>query len=143
MKPYKSIFLTFFQAFLFFAFLLFSSCESVDNKGDKGTQTQFLTDTNSNNSAGKTPHFSSGNLEVKTYAVKDSTGKPQGWGYDIYVENVKTIHQPIIPAIPGNRSFKTEGDALKTGLFAINKMKKEASLPTLLIKELDSLGVTK
>jgi hypothetical protein len=143
MKLYKFIFLMLNMAFLFFIYMQFSSCESSTNKGEKNIQSTTPHDTNGNTSAMNTPHFSSENLEVKTYEVKDSTGKSQGWGYDIYVGNKKTIHQPIIPAIPGNRSFKTENDAMKTGLFALQKMKKESSLPTLLIKELDSLGVTK
>jgi len=83
------------------------------------------------------------NMELKTFEVKDSTGKSQGWGYDIYVTDIRTIHQPIIPAIPGNKPFKTESDAKKIGLLALSKMKKSGGLPTILIKELDSLGITK
>lgn len=90
-----------------------------------------------------TPRLSSENLEVKTFEVKNAERKSTGWGYDIYSGNNKVIHQPIIPAIPGNRPFKTEGDAMKTGLLALGKMKIEGSLPTLSVKELDSLGVTK
>lgn len=136
MKSYKSF-------FLFFAYLLLFSCESNTNKSITNIQSPALPTKVPNTSAINGPHFSSDNLEVKTFEVKDSTGKSQGWGYDIYAEKNKIIHQPIIPAIPGNRSFKSDGDAMKTGLFVVNKMKKEASLPTLLIKELDSLGVTK
>jgi hypothetical protein len=83
------------------------------------------------------------NMELKTFEVKDSSGKSKGWGYDIFVTNVRTIHQPIIPAIPGNKSFKTESDAKKIGLLALSKMKKSGGLPTILIKELDSLGISK
>ena len=143
MKSNRSTCLIFFQSFLFLTYLLLSSCGSNTNKGEINMQAIVQKDSNSNTSATNAPHFSTDNLEVKTYEVKDSAGKSQGWGYDIYVGNQKTIHQPIIPAVSGNRSFKTENDALKTGLFAVKKMKKESSLPTLLIKELDSLGVTK
>lgn len=143
MKSNRSFFSIFFQPFLFFAYLLLFSCESNTNKGKINNQATIRKDSNSNISASNAPHFSTDNLEVKTYEVKDSAGKSQGWGYDIYIGNQKTIHQPIIPAVSGNRSFKTESDALKTGQFAVKKMKKESSLPTLLIKELDSLGVTK
>src|ERR1035437_3657045 len=143
MKSYKSVYPIFNRALLFFTFLQLLSCQSSVNNGNTTQQTSAKSDTSATNSSIKSPQFSSGNFEVKTYEVKDSTGKSQGWGYDIYIGNNKTIHQPIIPAIPGNRSFKTENDAMKTGLFAANKMKKNASLPTLLIKELDSLGVTK
>ena len=82
-------------------------------------------------------------MEVRTFEIKDSTGKSQGWGYDIYMAKNKVIHQPIIPAIAGNKPFKSESDAQKTGLFAAAKMDKGGSLPTLSTKELDSLGVIK
>jgi hypothetical protein len=82
--------------------------------------------------------------ESRTFEIKDSiTGKSLGWGYDIYVDNSRVIHQKIIPAIEGNHTFKTEADASKTGSYAANKMKQTGSFPTLSVKELDSLGITK
>lgn len=80
---------------------------------------------------------------LKTFEVKNDAGQPQGWGYDIYIDSVRTIHQTTIQAIQGNRSFKTEKDAATTGNYAISKMKACGSFPTLGIEELDSLGVTK
>lgn len=134
MKFYRSVFGGFNFALFFFAFLLFSSCEGPEHKnGEDPSQSNA----DSNASA------PSNGMEVKTFEVKDSIGRSQGWGYDIYVDGKKTIHQPIIPAVPGNNSFKTENDAQKVGLFAVDKMLKEGSLPTILIKELDSLGVLK
>ena len=132
MKFYRSVFLNFNFVLFFFTFLLFSSCDGSKHKnGSNSSQT------NTDISASAT----SKGMELKTFEVKDSTGKSQGWGYDIYVNGEKTIHQPIIPAVPGNNSFKTENDAQKVGSFALDKMLKEGSLPTILIKELDSLGV--
>lgn len=96
-----------------------------------------------NNPAAQPPQINSDNIEVKVFEVKDSTGKAKGWGYDIYVDKKKMIHQPIIPAVPGNDAFKTEKDALKTGTLAADKMKKSGSLPTITVNELDSLGVIK
>lgn len=132
MKFYRTVFLSFNFALFFFTFLLFSSCEGPEHKNG-----EYPSNTDNNASA------PSNGMEVKTFEVKDSTGRSQGWGYDIYVEGVKTIHQPIIPAVPGNNSFKSEKDAQKVGSFAVDKMLKEGSLPTILIKELDSLGVLK
>lgn len=134
MKFYRSVFLSFNFALFFFIFLLLSSCEgSIHKNGSDSSQSNIDT----SNSA------PSNGMDLKTFEVKDSTGRSQGWGYDIYVNGKKTIHQPIIPAVPGNNSFKTENDAQKVGLFAVDKMLKEGSLPTILIKELDSLGVLK
>ncbi|MDP1746488.1 MAG: DUF4907 domain-containing protein [Bacteroidota bacterium] len=134
MNFYRSVFLSFNFALFFFAFLLFSSCEGSKHKNGQ--------DPSQSNTDSITSAPSNG-MEVKTFEVKDSTGKSQGWGYDIYVNGKKTIHQPIIPAVPGNNSFKSENDAQKVGSFAADKMLKEGSLPTILIKELDSLGVLK
>lgn len=80
-------------------------------------------------------------FEVEVFEVKDSSGIFQGWGYDIYVDQAKAIHQPTIPAISGIYSFKTKEDALKTGTFAADKMRSSGFLPTLSLDELDSLGV--
>lgn len=144
MKFYKFFFSTGNLALLFFAFLLISSCErSGDKQEQTGTLSSELSGNSSSHSDPDTPSFSSNKLEVKTFELKDSAGESKGWGYDIYIEGKKTIHQPIIPAIPGNRSFKTKNDAQKTGLFAVDKMIKEGTLPTLLVRELDSLGVLK
>jgi hypothetical protein len=83
-------------------------------------------------------------FETKTFEVKDSSSKKMlGWGYDIFIDGKRTIHQPIIPAVPGNNSFSSEEKAKKTAEFAVGKMKSSGSLPTLSIEELDSLGVTK
>ncbi|MDF2436214.1 MAG: hypothetical protein K0Q95_590 [Bacteroidota bacterium] len=80
---------------------------------------------------------------LKTFEVKNEQGASQGWGYDIYIDSVRTIHQEVIPAISGVHSFKTEKEASLTGNYAISKMKSSGNFPTLTIEELDSLGVTK
>jgi hypothetical protein len=83
-------------------------------------------------------------LEIRTFEVIDSTTKSsKGWGYDLYVDKQRMIHQPIIPAIPGNKPFSSEDKAKRAGLFAIAKIKKTGSLPVLTVEELDSLGVIK
>jgi len=131
-------------ALLFTLFLLIPSCKNATDKSISSPQDSVVSVTaNGDLTAIKEPSFSSDNMEVRIFEVKDSIGKSLGWGYDIYVDNKKTIHQPMIPAIQGNRAFKTESDAKKTGLFALSKMIKEGTLPALLISELDSLGVLK
>ncbi len=132
--------------------LLLFSCNSDSSTNNPIAIESQQTGNNSSDSARsdhantpvvQAPQINIENIEVKTYEVKDNEGKSQGWGYDIYINDKKLIHQPIIPAIPGNNPFKTEKDALKTGLLAVDKMKKSGSLPTLSVKELDSLGITR
>ncbi len=137
----------FISSFVLTVCILFFSCngEIVENKASQtevppasiaATPQENVTDS-------QFPQIHSDNIEVKTFEVKDSTGKSKGWGYDIFVDSKRMIHQPIIPAISGNNAFKTEKDAQKTGALAAEKIKTTGSLPTLSVKELDSLGVIK
>ncbi|MEO5645432.1 MAG: DUF4907 domain-containing protein [Bacteroidia bacterium] len=80
-------------------------------------------------------------ITFKTFIVKDSLDKEKGWGYDLYVDGKRTIHQPLIPAVPGNDAFATEKDAKITGELAVQKMKLTGSFPTISIHDLDSLGI--
>ncbi|HET6989764.1 MAG TPA: DUF4907 domain-containing protein [Bacteroidia bacterium] len=83
---------------------------------------------------------SSQNIEAKTFEVIDSLGKKQGWGYDLYIDGKRTIHQPIFPGLPGNNSFQSEGDAMKMGQLAANRMKSTGTFPTVVANDFDSMG---
>lgn len=74
-------------------------------------------------------------IDVKTY--KDSSG----WGFDLYINGNKSIHQPIVPAIPGNLGFVSENDAKKTGDLMAYKIKHGIMPPAVSVYELDSLGI--
>lgn len=82
-------------------------------------------------------------VESRTYETQDSIGRPSGWGYDLYVNGKRTIHQPIIPAVSGNIPFHTEADARKTGEFAAEKMQESGTFPSVSAHDLDSLGITR
>jgi len=71
---------------------------------------------------------------IKTFSVDSS-----GWGYDIYKDNKMIIHQPNIPAINSDQSFKTKNDAQKTGEFVIKKLENNIFPPKLTKEEVDSL----
>lgn len=119
---------------------LFFSCNN--SKVEDNPNQQQLSSVSESTTVPQNPTFNSDNLEVKTYEVKDTTsGKSLGWGYDLYVDGHLTIHQPILPGIRGNISFSSEEEAKRTGTFALDKMKKSGGLPTITVKELDSLGI--
>ena len=80
-------------------------------------------------------------IEVSTFPVKDSADKIKGWGYDLSVNGKRTIHQPLIPAVSGNNPFHSEEEARKTGQLAADKMRTSGNMPTISIRELDSLGI--
>ena len=79
-------------------------------------------------------------LEVKTFP-NDST--INGWGYDIYADGALYIHQPHIPAVPGNKGFQSAQKAETAGNFAVYKIRNNIMPPSISVQELDSLGVLK
>jgi hypothetical protein len=64
-----------------------------------------------------------------------------GWGYELYDGNRILIHQEIIPALPGNRSFSSREDARKTGQLVLRKI-KNGQLPVITVEELEELNVS-
>ena len=65
------------------------------------------------------------------------------WGYDIYVDNKLMIHQPTVPAMPGNEGFKTKADAEKVAQLVISKIKNGEMPPSVSKEELQKLKVLK
>jgi hypothetical protein len=63
-----------------------------------------------------------------------------GWGYDLKVGSVYSIHQDRIPAIEGDKKFVSEEEALATGRLVIAKIKKHR-VTFVTVHELDSLGI--
>lgn len=127
-----------------FVFVFYFSCSnSTENENQKNAAIPNY-QTTETSSIPQTPTFSSQSFELKTFEIKDTlSNRSLGWGYDIYVDGKRNIHQPILPGVPGNQHFSSEEDATITGTFAVNKMKQTGGLPTITIKELESLGVTK
>ena len=124
---------------------ILSSCTNSQKAPDPVIENaSVIPDTSSKQTTPPAPSFSSVNMDMKTFEVKDSTtGRSLGWGYDIYVDDHRTIHQPILPGIPGNNYFKTEEQAKKTGSYVLEKMKKAGTLVSVTPEELDQLGITK
>lgn len=81
--------------------------------------------------------YKNSQIDVKTF--KDSLG----WGYDIFIDKNQYVHQPHIPAVPGNRGFSKEEFAKKAGEFVAYKIRNNIMPPSVTPEELDSLGVLK
>lgn len=132
---------SFLGLFVVVCFFSCSNSEETTNQSNKALSPAIIETTEPPPTP---PVISTQSLEVKTFEVIDETTKKvTGWGYDIYVDGKLNIHQPILPGVPGNQSFQSEESAKKVGMFALNKIKQTGGLPTITIKELDSLGVTK
>jgi hypothetical protein len=63
------------------------------------------------------------------------------WGYDIYDDTKLFVHQPTIPALPGNKGFDTKQAAEKVAKKVIEKIRKGESPPTVTIYEMKQMGV--
>ena len=127
--------MTFFRAFLCFFFILpvLVSCNSGDEQDIADSIDELAHSTE--NRMRSADSMLQPEITFKTFALNG------GWGYDLYVDDKRTIHQPIVPAVAGNDAFATEEDAKKIGELAVFKMRSTGSFPTITIQELDSLGI--
>jgi hypothetical protein len=82
--------------------------------------------------------YKNATIDIKTYKVDTL-----GWGYDIYLWKSLYVHQPSIPALPGNRGFSEDSLARKAAEFVVWKIKNNVIPPSVSLQELDSLGVLK
>lgn len=88
-------------------------------------------------SAAQQPAFPSANA----YANANITSKiipSEGhtWGYDIYVEGKRFIHQLSKPGLPGNGGFATKAQAQKVADIIIQKLKKGQMPPSVSVEEM-------
>jgi hypothetical protein len=63
------------------------------------------------------------------------------FGYDIYSDGKKLIHQPTIPGATGTLGFRSKKDSEKVALLVIEKLKKKVMPPTVSQDELMRLQV--
>lgn len=80
-------------------------------------------------------------IDIKVFENKEAN--LTGFGYDILIFDALYVHQPHIPAINGNRGFKTKEQATKAAEFVIYKIRNNIMPPSLSVEELDSLGTLK
>lgn len=85
--------------------------------------------------------------KINIQVFKNDTVKQEsrltGFGYNILIYDAMYVHQPHIPAINGNRGFKTKEQATTAAEFVVYKIRNNIMPPSLSVKELDSLGVLK
>jgi hypothetical protein len=74
-----------------------------------------------------------------TYQIIEAPNKK--FGYDIYKNKQMLIHQPSIPAFPGNEGFQTKADAVKIAMLVIKKLKRGEMPPSVSRNELIALKV--
>ena len=107
-----------FKYFILFSLVCLSACEN----------------------AAQTPAKEVNFVAKSTSEVKVFKGE-NGWGYDIYVEGKKYIHQTTIPSIPGMLGFASKKDAKKVGALVMEKIGKNEMPPSVTPDELKALKV--
>jgi len=81
------------------------------------------------------------NTDSEIYSIETFENARENWGYKILNEGNLFINQPHIPAIQGNKGFKSSNDAEKAANLIIYKLEAGIIPPTITVEELDSLGV--
>ena len=87
-------------------------------------------------SAAQQPAFPAANDYAKaniTSKIIPSEGST--WGYDIYVEGKRFIHQLSKPGLSGNSGFATKAQAQKVADLIIQKLKKGQMPPSVSVEE--------
>lgn len=81
------------------------------------------------------PATAAKNLTYKIIPAESKT-----WGYDIYNGDKLLVHQPSIPALPGNKGFATKTAAEKVAKKVIEKINNGENPPTISVDEMKALG---
>lgn len=123
------------------SFLFFASCNNEVRENKKpesfSSETLSVTPKIMNNP------YKDAKIEIKILDNSKTAAETNigGYGYDIYVFEALFIHQPTIPAVSGNRGFKTKEYANKVAELVTYKIKNNIVPPTVSIHEMDSLKV--
>ena len=81
------------------------------------------------------------NATAEQWSFVTFMNSDETWGYQILKEGKLYINKPTIPAVQGNKGFKSEEAASKTAEFVILKLELGVMPPSVTIQELDSLNV--
>jgi len=74
-----------------------------------------------------------------SYTYKLTDAAKSTFGYDIYQNGRLVIHQPSVPALPGQQGFKTKAGAASVAQLVIKKMQKGEMPPTVSLAEMKKL----
>ncbi|MCH1910578.1 DUF4907 domain-containing protein [Leptospira noguchii] len=104
------------SALLFIIFIIFANCNRSKSEKSNVDQTSL-----------KNAEF-----QIKTY--RNNSG---GYGYDIFVNSARTIHQPHIPGLRGVKGFDLESQAEQAANLVIDKLQSGMMPPTITEQEID------
>ncbi|MCB9265375.1 MAG: DUF4907 domain-containing protein [Lewinellaceae bacterium] len=73
-------------------------------------------------------------IRIETFQNEEN-----GWGYNLYLNEKRYIHQPHMPAVGGKKGFETEAQAQKVAELVAEKARKGIMPPSVTAEEVDSL----
>ncbi|WP_439556353.1 DUF4907 domain-containing protein [Dyadobacter sp.] len=85
------------------------------------------------------PYHHDGDGRIYSYQILKNTD--QTFGYDVYADGKLLVHQPNVPALPGNRGFVTRESAEIVARLVLRKLRSGEKLPTVSIEEMRKLNV--
>jgi len=126
----------------------FSSEKEMESSDEKNTIVDKTTNGNNSNDITLPAIDTTGeslrkeqlkNVSIETRVFKNT--EINGYGYDILMDGKIYVHQPNIPALPGNNGFASEKQANLVANLVSHKIRNNIMPPTVEVRELDSLGI--
>jgi hypothetical protein len=103
-----------------FVILLLVNCSSSEKKGQKSGDSEKIKPTEQ--------------VLYATFQNEDGT-----WGYDILSAGKVLIHQPNIPALPGNKGFQLETQATQLAQLVVRKINAGIMPPSVSTEEVKGI----
>ncbi|MGB5216933.1 MAG: DUF4907 domain-containing protein [Smithella sp.] len=131
MKKSRIVFLA-----AFFSFLVFMGAPSELISADNNQVKKEVKQTLKQEANEPVNPYATAKISIKIIPSVNKT-----YGYDILMSGKPMIHQPSIPALPGNEGFKTKKQAQKVAEFVVKKIRKNEMPPAVTVEDLKRMKV--
>lgn len=117
----------------FIVFTLFSTYGTAVSTDASGRKQEVKKDIKN-----QTNPYANAKITIKIIPSVNKT-----FGYDIFMDGKLLVHQPHIPAVPGNKGFASKEKAQKVAEFVVKKIRRNEMPPTVTVDNLNKMGVLK
>ncbi|MCE5211683.1 MAG: DUF4907 domain-containing protein [Deltaproteobacteria bacterium] len=131
MSKYKFLISVFLSASIILAYLPGTSISAGENTGKQEVK----------QASGKQATEQKNPYARAQISIKIISSIHKTFGYDILIQGKPFIHQPNIPALPGNEGFATGKRARKVAEFVVRKIRKNEMPPAVTVEDLNKMGV--
>jgi hypothetical protein len=122
------------KIFYFFCFILSACNYHPNDKTAANTKKVSLPP------ADKLGHGNIDSNAKVTYQIINSTGN--SFGYEIFIDKKRFIHQTVVPATSGNKGFKSKRDAQKVAELVSRKIIHGEMPPAISLEEIHKLNLS-